>query len=145
MSSPPFSAATLPVVSAAGATNANHCVSRNGLTPSERKQRQLAVDASDNNKNDNDDPLEDVTEQHRRWTTTSTAASLESDDDMLSVYDDLGNTLNSSSHPNHKTMVGMARSTVGMRSTSSVIDEDKEDNVNGDEDDDNNQPCCHDE
>jgi hypothetical protein len=61
-------------------------------------------------------------------------------DDMLSVYDDLGITLNSSSHPNHKTMVRMAWSTVGIRSTSSVMDEDTEDNVNGDEDDDNNQP-----
>jgi hypothetical protein len=80
----------------------------------------------------------------------ATAESLKSDDDMLSVYDDMGNTLNSSSHPNHETMVGMARWTFGMRSISFVIDEDNEDNVNGDEDDDNNQPeqttsGCHDE
>jgi hypothetical protein len=144
VSSPPFAAAVtmLPVVSSAGATNANHRVSRNGLTPTERKQRQLAMDARTARylqyaSDDDDDPVEDVTKHHRRRTTTTTmaplspspgtkrvvdikhrvmvtAASLDSDDNMLSVYDEMGNTLNNPSHPSHETMVGMVRATVGM-------------------------------
>ena len=33
----------------------------------------------------------------------ATSSALDSDDDMLSVYDEMGNALNNPSHPNHDT------------------------------------------
>jgi hypothetical protein len=133
--------ASFPVVSAAGMMNSNDRVYRNGLNPTNRRAARMNDEELMARRlhyhEDDDDPI-DVTDQHHhqpppppprgnqplspsppskrvkalKQRIVMKSTSLDSDDDDLSLYEDMVESFNDPSHPRHLTNIGMSRDSV---------------------------------